>query len=116
MAEPFNGREVLRLTGVEVRRYSVYSEKSSLPTPHTGQTQSSGMSSKAVPAAMPPSGSPHSWVVDVAAYVADVLVHEFLYSRTGPHDASWRPDEQCATMMPRIGTAHPRPAQLETDS
>ena len=33
-----------------------------------------------------------------------------------PHDASWRPDEQCATMMPRIGTAHPRPAQLETDS
>lgn len=28
-------------------------------------------------------GIAHSWVVDVAAYVADVLVHEFLYSRTG---------------------------------
>ena len=33
---------------------------SSLPTPHRGQTQSSGMSSKAVPGAIPPSGSPTS--------------------------------------------------------
>ena len=32
--------------------------KLSLPTPQTGHTQSSGISSKAVPGAMPPSGSP----------------------------------------------------------
>ena len=32
--------------------------KSSLAAPQTGQTQSAGMSSKAVPGAMPPSGSP----------------------------------------------------------
>jgi hypothetical protein len=31
---------------------------SSLPAPHTGQTQSSGMSSQGVPAGIPPSGSP----------------------------------------------------------
>ncbi len=35
-------------------------EKSSLPTPQMGQTQSSGMSSNAVPGAMPLSGSPTS--------------------------------------------------------
>ena len=35
-------------------------EKSSLPTPQMGHTQSSGMSSKAVPGAMPLSGSPTS--------------------------------------------------------
>ena len=34
------------------------SSNSSLPTPQSGQTQSSGRSSKAVPAAMPLSGSP----------------------------------------------------------
>ena len=34
------------------------STKFSLPTPQTGQTQSSGISSKGVPGAMPPSGSP----------------------------------------------------------
>ena len=33
-------------------------EKSSLPTPHSGHTQSSGISSKAVPGATPLSGSP----------------------------------------------------------
>lgn len=35
-------------------------ENSSLPTPHWGQTQSSGRSSNAVPAAMPLSGSPYA--------------------------------------------------------
>ena len=38
--------------------YSSTGENSSLPTPQSGHTQSSGMSSKAVPGAMPPSGSP----------------------------------------------------------
>lgn len=32
--------------------------KSSFPTPHTGHTHVSGMSSKGVPGAIPPSGSP----------------------------------------------------------
>lgn len=40
--------------------YSTTSSNWSLPTPQSGQTQSSGMSSKAVPGAMPPSGSPTS--------------------------------------------------------
>ncbi len=35
-------------------------ENSSLPAPHSGQTQSSGRSSKEVPGLMPPSGSPFS--------------------------------------------------------
>ena len=39
-------------------RCYLYFSKCSLPTPHAGQVQSSGMSSKAVPGAMPPSGSP----------------------------------------------------------
>lgn len=34
------------------------STKSSLPTPHRGHTQSLGISSNAVPGAIPPSGSP----------------------------------------------------------
>ena len=38
--------------------YSTTSSNWSLPTPQRGQTQSSGMSSKAVPGSMPPSGSP----------------------------------------------------------
>lgn len=40
-----------------VRCY-LYFSKCSLPTPHAGQVQSSGMSSKGVPGAMPDSGSP----------------------------------------------------------
>ncbi len=40
--------------------YSSTTSKSSLPTPQTGQTQSSGISSNAVPGAMPLSGSPTS--------------------------------------------------------
>jgi hypothetical protein len=39
-------------------RYWSYGMKSSFRAPQTGQTQSSGMSSNAVPAGMPPSGSP----------------------------------------------------------
>ena len=38
--------------------YSSTGSKSSLPTPQSGQTQSSGISSNAVPGAIPPSGSP----------------------------------------------------------
>lgn len=38
--------------------YSSTTEKSSLPTPQSGHTQSSGMSSKAVLGSMPLSGSP----------------------------------------------------------
>ncbi len=38
--------------------YSSTGLKSSLPTPHNGHVQSSGISSKAVPAGMPLSGSP----------------------------------------------------------
>lgn len=40
--------------------YSVYSSKSSFPTPQMGHTQSSGKSSKDVPGSMPPSLSPNS--------------------------------------------------------
>ena len=40
--------------------YSSTGLKSSLLTPQRGQTQSSGISSKAVPGAMPLSGSPTS--------------------------------------------------------
>lgn len=40
------------------RGYSSTSSNWSLPTPQTGQTQSSGISSNEVPGAMPPSGSP----------------------------------------------------------
>ena len=40
------------------RTYSSTGENMSLPTPHRGQTQSSGMSAKAVPGATPESGSP----------------------------------------------------------
>jgi hypothetical protein len=38
--------------------YSSTGSKSSLPAPQIGQTQSSGISSKAVPGSTPPSGSP----------------------------------------------------------
>lgn len=38
--------------------YSSTTEKSSFPTPQRGHTHSSGMSSKAVPGAIPLSGSP----------------------------------------------------------
>jgi len=43
-----------------VADYSSYSSKSALRAPQTGQNQSSGMSSKAVPGGTPPSGSPSS--------------------------------------------------------
>ena len=42
------------------RRSQSSTEKSSLPTPQSGHTQSSGRSSNAVPGAMPLSGSPTS--------------------------------------------------------
>ena len=41
-------------------RYSSYGSKSDLRAPQTGQNQSSGMSSNAVPGGTPPSGSPSS--------------------------------------------------------
>ena len=40
--------------------YPSYGSKSSFPTPQSGHTQSSGMSSKAVPGSIPLSGSPNS--------------------------------------------------------
>ena len=45
------------LMGLTVRQPST-GENMSLPTPHRGQVQSSGSSSKGVPGAMPLSGSP----------------------------------------------------------
>ena len=47
---------------VALRRtaYSSYGSKSALRAPQTGQNQSSGMSSNAVPGGTPPSGSPSS--------------------------------------------------------
>jgi hypothetical protein len=42
------------------RAYSSKGEKSFFRAPHTGQNQSSGMSSNAVPGGIPPSGSPSS--------------------------------------------------------
>ena len=49
-------RSFLRNPAVGI--YSTTSSNWSLPTPQSGHTQSSGISSKAVPGAMPPSGSP----------------------------------------------------------
>lgn len=57
----FKKEALARLTDEQsVRRPSRYSAgaKSDLSTPHSGQTQLSGMSSNAVPGAMPESGSP----------------------------------------------------------
>jgi hypothetical protein len=44
--------------GPQSGRYPSYGSKSFLRAPQTGQNQSSGMSVNAVPAGMPPSGSP----------------------------------------------------------
>ena len=44
--------------GIIIWHFAQAGEKSLLPTPQTGHTQSSGMSSNAVPGAMPPSASP----------------------------------------------------------
>ena len=80
MAESFNGREALRLTGAalfRVQREVVLANAAYGANPVFGDVlEGSSRSDAAV-------GIAHSWVVDVAAYVADVLVHEFLYSRTG---------------------------------
>ena len=43
---------------ISERRDYLTGEKCSFVTPHSGHVQSSGMSSKAVPGAMPLSGSP----------------------------------------------------------
>ena len=51
-------RSLFALHRNESPAYGHAGEKASLPSPHTGHTQSSGMSSKGVPGAMPPSGSP----------------------------------------------------------
>lgn len=53
-------RRLLAEEGVYTSGVYGSSTKSSLPTPHTGQTQSAGISSKAVPGAIPESGSPTS--------------------------------------------------------
>ena len=45
---------------LHIQIYSTTSANWSFPTPQIGHTQSSGISSKAVPGAMPPSGSPSS--------------------------------------------------------
>lgn len=47
-----------RIFATKIVNYQSIGSKSSLPTPHTGQSQSSGISSNEVPGAIPPSGSP----------------------------------------------------------
>jgi len=57
MSQKSRGLCALGKFKIETRCYSTFAN-SSLPTPQMGQTQSSGKSSKAVPGAIPLSGSP----------------------------------------------------------
>ena len=73
-------------------------EKSAFLAPHTGQNQSVGMSSNAVPAGMPPSGIPLGRVVDESAGLADPLL-----SGLGGHATEGR------RSAPPYSTSHARP-------
>lgn len=70
------------------KNHSVQSEKLSLDTPHTGHTQSSGISSKAVPGGNTPVRIPCFGIIDVAASIAYIFIHDDLLldqSKTMPN-------------------------------
>ena len=66
-----------RRTALDFRIYQFFystGEKSSFPTPQRGHTQSSGISSKAVPACIPLSGSP--WA---GSYMCPQTLHSYFF-------------------------------------